>query len=528
MRQCRRIGALLLSLVMLLALAAGCGEQKSPSEAYFDLLDELAALENRDYSMQLSLESDGQTVTVSLDGQMYHLTESPQMVLGGSVNYSGVSIQIPEMTIVDGTTYMDGTQLAQLLTVAGADSTGVLSELLTGTYISVSSASGSGATEESFTALEDLIQSTAGKVRENVAAREDAFVENEDGSYTMTLDGVALVELIELVMNDLVAQRDSYIDAVMSVVDAEESLSSAVTREDLESLWTQMETALEEITVNEESADTLTFTSTASKSEDGSYTGSDVLTAIDTSGTRAEISLETTCTPVDNPEAITAPAESVSLEELLDSLYSFSGVTDGGTDDTSDIPASDTGDETEGELPEEDFTDDTVASGSVDDLNLTPVDDNISTITFVSAEGAQMTLPVPSSAEWDTSFISADLSSVSVDAMDGCFYGLYYSAYADSFDVEEVVDMYAELFGGDGSMQQTDVMTSSDGSVTAQAFYGSYGSVTMYDVVVSVSYGDEVAVLDITLYPEDGVDVMTEVQAMMDYLGVGAILGEGL
>ena len=54
MRQCRRIGALLLSLVMLLALAAGCGEQKSPSEAYFDLLDELAALENRDYSMQLS------------------------------------------------------------------------------------------------------------------------------------------------------------------------------------------------------------------------------------------------------------------------------------------------------------------------------------------------------------------------------------------------------------------------------------------------------------------------------------------
>ena len=77
-------------------------------------------------------------------------------------------------------------------------------------------------------------------------------------------------------------------------------------------------------------------------------------------------------------------------------------------------------------------------------------------------------------------------------------------------------------------MQQTDVMTSSDGSVTAQAFYGSYGSVTMYDVVVSVSYGDEVAVLDITLYPEDGVDVMTEVQAMMDYLGVGAILGEGL
>ncbi len=527
MRQCRRIGALLLSLAVLL-VAAGCGEQKSPSEAYFDLIDEIAALENRNYSIQLSLEADGQSVTVSLDGQTYHLTEGSQMVFSGSVSYAGLSVHIPEITVVDGTTYVDGTQLAQLLTVAGADSTGILSELLTGTYISVSSASGSGTMEESFTALEELIQSTAGKVREDVAAREDAFVENEDGSYTMTLDGVALVELIELVMNDLVAQQDAYIDAVMAVADAEESLSSAVTRENLESLWTQMEAALEEITADEENADALTFTSTVAQNEDGSYMESDVLTAIDTDGARTDISLEITCSPVDNPEDITAPAESISLEELLDNLSNFSDVTDEDLDDAADIPAEDTDDETEDELPEEDFVNDTVTVGSMDDLNLTPVDDNISTITFVSAEGVQMTLPVPNSADWSTSFISADLSSVSVDAMDGCFYGLYYSAYADSFDIEEAVDMYANLFGGEGAMQQTDVMTSSDGNVTAQAFYGSYGGISIYDVIVSISYGDEVAILDVTLYPEDGVDVLTQVQAMMDYLGIGSILGEGL
>lgn len=503
MKVMRKSLALLCAFAMVVAMLAGCGAKKSPAESFFDLYDEVCSVEDREFTLSASIDADEESISVDLSGSNY--TSLEQAKINGSFSTSGVSVTIPEILVNGSTVYLNGKQTAQLMELfMGVD---VLSDTVGNSYISMVSEE-DGADSSTSEELMELISSTGTKVKENILAREDAVTESEDGSYILSLDGAGMVDIGKIILQDMVDQKDAYIAALLKLSPDSETLDQAT----LEELWDELESSLQEAEDDLSDEDTAalektSLTMTISKSKENTYT---ISVAMEIGGEEpGSISLTGSVTPVSNPDEIAMPEDAISSDEL-DALL------DGLTDTVEDYDY----DGYDYDLPDEAWDDHestaTEEDGSVDDLKLTPVDDTISTIIYYSAAGQEIVVPVLNNVDWDGSYITPDLTDITVEDEDITYTINYYSYSKGAFDLDEVVSYYAELFTdeeSDSVMQVTGQVQSADGSATAQAFYGTYMSLDVKDIIITVEYGDELAIIDFVVYELDD----DSVQAILDY-----------
>ena len=305
MKTIRKPLAILLALTMLLTMLTACG--KSPAQSFFDLYEEAAKVTDCDFEYSMGISIDEGDVDVSLSGSSYQSINQAQLTgsVGGSVSGVKGEVSVPEILI-----------------------DGHLSDLFDAKYIEIG-AEDSSDSEEAVKELQELFAGTGAKLKQNILERKDAVVKNKDGSYTLTLDGTAMLELVQIALDDLSDNRKDYINAILDLY----SDSDALSKDTLNELWDEMEDMADEIDedfLNEYGDDLkdMTMSMTIAKNKDRSYSIS------------AEAS---TVNPVKHPEEFKVPRDTVTIEELMEEFGSVGdyGYDDDDGDDNTDIVSND-------------------------------------------------------------------------------------------------------------------------------------------------------------------------------------------
>lgn len=186
----------------------------------------------------------------------------------------------------------------------------------------------------------------------------------------------------------------------------------------------------------------------------------------------------------------------------------------------SDTPV-DLSDDDDTDFDQDDWDDywDSSEAGSVDDLNLTAVNDSLSEITIKTYGDGTATVPVLNNANWvDSGSISSSLTSVSVTAEDYAWSAIYDSDSAADYHLADVLTLYADIFSSSGfELSTTEVNESADGKVQIGALYGDFGDSNIVNYFIAADCGNgEVATIDFTVFNGD----TSIVQPILDYYGV--------
>ena len=180
----------------------------------------------------------------------------------------------------------------------------------------------------------------------------------------------------------------------------------------------------------------------------------------------------------------------------------------------------DGGDETQAgdDAGEEDASDGEGFTGyavySVGDLELTPVNEDIATMAYLSCNGKEITVPVLQNANWDNTNIAEDKTFVEITNTTGeqmsdpkgSYYCTYYSEEQEYYNMEDMAQQYSATFmDEDGTSNATvySKVTSEDGKVEAMLIHGFYQGWEIYQYLITVDYDDEYAVLDLSFYTDD-------------------------
>lgn len=192
---------------------------------------------------------------------------------------------------------------------------------------------------------------------------------------------------------------------------------------------------------------------------------------------------------------------------------SASDTTEPESQDADDVTEPEaTEGEQEGEITEEMEEEGAQAASnavySVGDLELTQVNDDISTMTYTSCNGKEMTVPVLNNANWDNTQIAEDKSFVettnttgeAMSNLEGSYYCTYFSEEQDYYDLDDLAQQYSDVFENPTIYPKT---SSEDGSVQAVVIHGTYQGWEIYQYLITVDYEDEYAVLDLSFYTDD-------------------------
>lgn len=504
MKKMKKALALLLVLAMMISTLAGCGEKKTPAEAFFDLYDEMSSLENCEAAMDMVLDVDGTEIELSLS--MVSLKGGKEGLLSGDVEVSGVSLEIPKITYTEDALYMDGEATADLLALMDIDYDGSIADMI-GSAALMLEIDELDVDEKDMEELLTLVSSTADKVKADLMVREGAIVADEDekATYILTLDGNALYDLFVLILTDVVEKQDEYIDAYVEYVGED-----LMGEDDMEDAFAELEDALDELK-DEEIADEVRellegfeLEMKLAKGEDKTYNYSAAMEA-EIEGTSFEMEIDEIISDLTKAPELVIPEETIDAEKVIEAAtnayYGYGEDYDYEEDYTYE--------------EEEDYE---IEYGSVEELDLTSVGGGLSEFTMLTYDGASITLPVPDDADWDTAYISEELTSVSVNNSEYDYYASYSPYTASYFDLEETAQMYQEIFNGDETEQTIAIsdVVENDG-VRAIAVYGEYYATYLYDLVIEVPVNDdEVIVIDFTSYSENS----DAVDAILDYYGL--------
>lgn len=339
MKTIRKPLAILLALTMLLTMLTACG--KSPAQSFFDLCEEAAKVTDCDFEYSMGISIDEGDVDVSLSGSSYQSINQAQLTgsVGGSVSGVKGEVSVPEILIDGQTIYVNTADLVDLLQVIiGED----LSDLFDAKYIEIG-AEDSSDSEEAVKELQELFAGTGAKLKQNILERKDVVVKNKDGSYTLTLDGTAMLELVQIVLDDLSDNRKDYINAILDLYPDSDTLS----KDALNELWDEYEDMADEIDEDflDEYGDDLkdiSATMTIAKNKDRSYSISAEV-VYDDRDNGFTFSVASTVNPVKHPEEFKVPRDTVTIEELMEEFGSVGdyGYDDDDGDDNTDIVSND-------------------------------------------------------------------------------------------------------------------------------------------------------------------------------------------
>lgn len=500
MKNMKKVTALLLVLAMMVATLVGCGEKKTPAESFFDLYDEMSALQNAESDVAMTMEMEGEGIeatSVNADLNVVSGNGGKIGVMTGTVGAMGVTITIPEIIITEEAMYLEGKATADLLTLVGMDADGSIAEMINSTYI-VNSLTESGTAADTEKLL-SLYQTTGAKVKEELMSREGIIVEDEanKGTYVLTIDGELFTELLRIIMDDVVANQDAYIEAFAAMYADDETIDEAT----LKDVFAELETLMTEWDTNEDLAEIkemLTNVSMAisvSKDKDKNYQ-CDVTLDMTVEGVSVALDLNETAKALSEAPSIEVPTEYVQMEDVVNAAM-------GSYED--EYYDSD-------EYYEEEYYEE--ETGSVEDLALTEVNDQISEITFATYNGAFVTVPVLAEFNWDEAYIASDLTSVGVGNSDYSCYASYTSFTKDSFDLESyMTDYYSYYAEEDGTNSMTLSEVVSNDKASAMAIYDAFGDYEMYDLMLTVDCGDEYVVLSYTVYDSD----TSRLDSIMEY-----------
>ncbi|MBQ9165497.1 MAG: hypothetical protein IJX71_00975 [Oscillospiraceae bacterium] len=462
MKKMKRFTALLLVLAMMVAMLAGCGEKKTAAESFFELYDEIYAQQYTDSTADMTLAlSGGDMDNVTVDAALNMLNNSSDKtgVISGTIGVSGVSLTIPEITVTEDTLYLDGKATADLLTLLGVDSDGTVAALIGSSAIAMDVTSGETAVDPQ--KLVDLVSGTAEKVKADLLAREGAIVEDEEnkGTYILTIDGALYLELFQLVMADVIANQDAYIQVILEYAAEDEALAAELDETTLKDFFTELETAMSELETSEDAAELRAFFDSVKmvvkigKDADKNYQIA-ISLEMTVEETAMVMNVDETVKPLSEAPAIEIPAETVSAEEVIQAAVSaYYGYS-------SDY--------------EEDYT----------------------------YGGTAVKTVVPDGFVWDDAYISAELTDVSGSDADYNYYASYGSVDKEYFDLEESMGSYYSFFeeeDGTNPMTMTEVVP--NGAASAVAIYGTTEGYELYDVTITVDCGDdELAYISVSAY----------------------------
>ena len=340
MKTIRKPLAILLALTMLLTMLTACG--KSPAQSFFDLYEEAAKVTDGDFELSLGISMEEGDVDVSLSGSSYQSINQAQLTGSVSGSVSGVKgeVSVPEILIDGQTIYVNTADLANLFQVlVGED----LSDLFDAKYIEIGAEDNADAVD-AVKDLRELFADTGAKLKQNILERKDAVVKNKDGSYTLTLDGVAVMELTQIVLDDLSDNRKDYINIILDLYPDSDTLS----KDDLNQFWDELEDIADEIDQDfldeyEDDLKDISATMTIAKNKDRSYSLSAEV-VYDDRDDGFTFSEAITVNPVKHPEEFKVPRDTVTIEELIEEL---GGIGDYGYDDYDIGDDDDDGDDTD-------------------------------------------------------------------------------------------------------------------------------------------------------------------------------------
>lgn len=500
MKKTNKLIALMLVLAMLVATLAGCGEKKTPAESFFALMDEIAAVENAQVAMDMTLEMSGE----ELDAQSYEATltviqaeKGKQGVINGTVGAMGVTLTLPEITVTPEAMYLEGEATADLLSLMGLDADGSIAELI-GSAAVAAEITEAEAESEHLNALTDLIYATGDKVKADLLAREGVIVEDEEnkGTYILTVNGDLMLELFKIILADVIANQEAYIEAYAAYMGED-----IVDTETLKEAFAELETAMAEMENQETMAELkslfagMNLVMKLSEGKD-SYQYVIELDA-DMEGTVIACDISQAVTVLSEAPAIEIPTETVSIEDVAEAaVNSYYGYGD----------------------YEDEYAYEEEEMGSVEELNLTSLGNGLSEFTYYTYGGTAVKSVVPDSFEWDYAYISDELTDVSGSDADYNYYASYSSVEKEYFDLEESMSYYYSFYedeDGTNPMTMTDVVT--NGNASALAIYGSTDGYELYDVTITVDYGNgELAVISVSAYDS----VTSGVADVLDYYGL--------
>lgn len=158
---------------------------------------------------------------------------------------------------------------------------------------------------------------------------------------------------------------------------------------------------------------------------------------------------------------------------------------------------------------------------TVEDLELTKVDDTISTLKYLSCNGKTLTVPVLQSANWDNTVVAEDKTFVEItnttgeemSSLDGCYYCTYFSEEQPYYDLDDIAQQYSDVFEDAEIYPKTE---SKDGSVQGIAVHGFYQDHEIYQYMITIDYEDEYAVMDLSFYTSDPFAA----EPLLDYWGL--------
>lgn len=326
----RKITAVLALVAMMLSVLSGCGKRLTPMEGYYQLMEEANAVALYEADVRYSMDIDGDELECEMH-LVFNLDEEI-LAVSGEAGALGLSVKIPQTLIHGDQIYMDGDDLANLLTFTGIDYDGSITDLLDDAVLLIDGSEAEDGEETELPALEGtdrllgMLEAEWELLKSEVNSREALFASLEEGDgYVLCIEDQELAELLLMVLEHVSQQRDAYIETLTvfgEEWDEGEVYVYGFDEENLNLMFDELETMLEE---TEEALDewhdglSFAYTSTVRQDKEGTYHLKWDVAVTDADG-HLNLTFEMDILPLDEVPLPELPERVVSYEELEDAM----------------------------------------------------------------------------------------------------------------------------------------------------------------------------------------------------------------
>lgn len=523
----KKLIAALLVLCLVVGGLAGCNksedaaesaEAASPREGLTDLLNQMSAVAQQEFDMEIAISGmdvEGTIVDdMSLRMNGTYNNETQEMQAAVELTSGQMTVQLTDMIVKGNAVYINARDLYNVLfsymsggTLGETDTdmSAVVDSILgDATYLYEESASDVFSSADSTQTIADNLSTVLLDTIEDLDLITEA-----DGTYTVVIEGENVKTVSNALLNDVSTNLDSYTDSLWSYVQevmgmVGETAGEAVDM-DQDEFKTEIQSLIDEVLAN---IDTVDFSAASIDFslgyDESTSTYTETIGFKDTaSGTEINI---TSTTKEAEVEAVTEPTEYITSDELTantESLY--------GTDLTGD--GTDTGEAA-------DFS----YSVTTDSAMTSFVDQDLAAYTSLTA--GELTISGDSTVQVPLIGDSGTTTGANLSATGTCLYQQVELEPADDLEtmVSEAVDSMKSGIGDSiANVSVSDLVINDDGSACAISVNytdSGYGDVSMLVALsLPADNSDEVVVMYLGVYHDlmdsDSNTVLSELGQVM-------------
>lgn len=245
MKNFKKTGAVLLCLVMLVSILAGCG--KEPIDGYYDTYADMNKVQEQSFSTSIDItlmsgledligdlgDMSGNTISLVLEGTASYKNKQVEMVVSLSTSKPKMNIELTDVIIDGNDIYVNLASIFTSMTMIDPYADEYITELLGDKdYVKIDAYEDLGVDLWSAT-----VQSDAGSdALMDLAKKLDAVLDNEiknaspsiftssDNEYAMSMDGVFIKNTSLAIVANIEANLEDYIDDLIGLISENEEL----------------------------------------------------------------------------------------------------------------------------------------------------------------------------------------------------------------------------------------------------------------------------------------------------------------